>query len=269
MVKKLFKHEFKAWLRVVPIIFGITLITAAFHRVLQFFETDSVYYNIVNVSALVLYFVSLMAALAAPTIFGIVRFYKNLFTGEGYLSFTLPVKTTTHLNVKVLTTVVFSVAGFVVCLLSACIITAGDVFTELWKAFFYLWKQIPAEDARHLIGYAAEFCVLLVVALFASALLYNSCLCIGQLAKKNRILLAVGTYFIYYFITQIFGTIFVIAFTVLETTDALTVVYDFISAHPWASIHIGICGAILLDAALAFVFWLICRFILRKKLNLE
>lgn len=269
MVKKLYKHEFLAWLRVVPIIFGITLLTAAFHRVLQIFETNSVYYNIVNGSAIILFAVSLLVCLAAPIVFGVVRFYKNLFTGEGYLTFTLPVSTTTHLNVKVITTVVFSIASFVVCLLSALIITAGDVFTELWKAFVYIWKLIPKEDAGHLIGYAAEFCVLMIVAMFASVLLYNSCLCIGQLAKKNRILLAVGVYFGYYMLTQFFSTIFIIIFTVLETTDALAPIYSWVVAHPWASGHIGLCGMIVLDAVLGFILWLVCRFILRKKLNLE
>lgn len=269
MVKKLYKHEFLAWLRVLPIFFGVTLFTAAFHRVLQIFEVDSIYYDIVNVSAIVLYAVSVLVCLAAPTVFGIVRFYKNLFTGEGYLTFTLPVSTTTHLNVKVLTTVVFSLASLVVSLLSALIITAGDVFTELWKAFLYLWNMIQPEMTRHLIGYAAEFCVLLVVALFTTALLYNSCMCIGQLAKKNRILLAVGVYFIYYFITQILSTIFVLAFTGLGMANLLDPYYDFVANHPRASIHIGLCGMIVLSALLAFVFWCICRFILRKKLNLE
>ena len=32
MVKKLFKHEFKAWLRIAPIIFGITLAIAAMEK---------------------------------------------------------------------------------------------------------------------------------------------------------------------------------------------------------------------------------------------
>lgn len=269
MVKKLYKHEFLAWLRVIPIFFAVTLLTAAFHRVLQVFETNTVYYTIINVSALILYFVSIMVCIAAPVVFGVVRFYKNLFTGEGYLTFTLPVKNTTHLNIKVTTAVVFSIASFVVCLLSALIITAGDVFRELWKAFIYLWKQIPLEDTRHLIGYAAEFCVLLLVALFATALLYYSCLCIGQIAKKNRILLSIGVYFGYYMITQFLSTIFIIIFTVLETAGALTPIYDFVSAHPWASGHMMFWGLIVLDAVLALVYWLICRFILRKKLNLE
>ena len=269
MVKKLYKHEFLAWLRIVPFIFGITLLTAAFHRLLQIFETDSVYYGIVNVSAIILYVVSLLVCLATPLVFGIVRFYKNLFTGEGYLTFTLPIKTTTHLNVKVITSAVFSVAAFVISLLSVCIITAGDVFTELWKAFLYLWDMLHIDAANHLIGYAAEFCVLMLVAVFASILLFNTCLCIGQLAKKNRILLAVGAYFIYYFITQVFGTIFVIVFTILESTNVLAKIYSFIQGHMWLSGHLGFAIAIVLYAFLGLVFWLICRHILRKKLNLE
>ena len=46
MVKKLYKHEFLAWLRVIVIVWGIALLTAGFNRVLQIFENDSIYYGI-------------------------------------------------------------------------------------------------------------------------------------------------------------------------------------------------------------------------------
>ncbi len=269
MVRKLYKHEFLSWLRVLPLIYAITLLTATFHRVLQIFETDSIYYTIVNVSALVLYAVSILVCLAAPMVFGVVRFYKNLFTGEGYLSFTLPVNTTTHLNVKVITPVVFSLISMLVCALSACIITAGEVFTELWNAAGYLWKQVPAMYQNHIAGYIAEFCVLWIVALFASVLLYNSCVCIGQLAKKNRIPLAVGSYFIYYFISQILSTVMIIVLTGMSMTGKLDPYIAFIDKHPLATVHIFLWGGIVLTGLLALAFWLVCRFILHRKLNLE
>ena len=269
MVKKLYKHEFLAWLRVLPIFFGITLLTAGFHRILQLFESDSIYYNIINISALVLFFVSVMVSIAAPIVFGIIRFYKNLFTGEGYLTFTLPVKTTTHIWVKSLTTLTFCVGSAIVCFAAFCLITAGDVLAELWNAGIFLLEKIPAKYAGHIAGYVAEGCVLLLIAMFATIMLYNSCLCIGQLAKKNRILLSVGAYFGYYLLTQVVGTVFVITFTILETTNALVPIYRYINEHPLASIHQGLSVGILWYSLLSLVFFLVCRFILRKKLNLE
>lgn len=269
MVKKLYKHEFLAWLRVVPIIFAITLLTAGFHRILQIFETNTTYYEIVHVSAIVLFVVALLVCLASPIVFGIVRFYKNLFTGEGYLTFTLPVKPVTHLWVKVSTTMVFSIASLLVCIAAACIITAGDVFRELWKAGVYLWNQIEDSYIGHITGYIAEGVLLVLVAVFATILLYNACLCIGQLAKKNRILLSVGAYFGYYIITQVLGTVFIIVFTVLESARALDPIYEYVGAHPLTSVHIILWLCVVFCALLALVYWLICQWILRKKLNLE
>ena len=245
------------------------MLTAAFHRILQFFETDSTYYNIVNGSAIFLFVVALLVCLAAPIIFGIVRFYKNLFTGEGYLTFTLPVKTTTHLLVKSTTTLVFCIAAVAICLLAGCLITAGEVLVELCKAAAYLWNQIPDKYVGHLFGYIAEGCLLLLVATFSTILLYNFCLCIGQLAKKNRIMLSVGAYFGYYVCTQILGTILVIVISVMNANGALDRYYQFFDKHPLATVHIFMGVGIVWFALLGLVFWLVSQFILRKKLNME
>lgn len=269
MVKKLYKHEFLAWLRVLPIIYGITLLTAGVHRILQIFETDSVYYDIAFASATLLFVVGVLVCLAAPIVFGIVRFYKNLFTGEGYLTFTVPVKTTTHLWVKSLTTYAFCIASFLVCVCALCLICSGDLLTELWKAGTYLYELLPQKYAGHALGYFGEGCLLLLVALFSAIMLYNFCLCVGQLAKKNRILRSVGTYFGYYLLTQIVGTVAVIVISVMDANGALLPYLTYFSNHPLKCVHILLWVAIGFFLLLSAAFWLVCQWILRKKLNLE
>ena len=68
----------------------------------------------------------IMVALAFPFVYSVIRFYRNLFTGEGYLSFTLPVTPANHLWVKVVTAVSFSLLSVLVAALSGVIITAGE-----------------------------------------------------------------------------------------------------------------------------------------------
>ena len=77
MVKKLYKHEFIAWLRVLPLVWLITLAVSGIHRLVQLLETDTVYYDILNASGLIVFFVAIFACLLFPVIFGIVRFYRN------------------------------------------------------------------------------------------------------------------------------------------------------------------------------------------------
>lgn len=269
MVKKLFKHEFLAWLRVLPIIYIIVLTVAAGHRILQIFENDSVYYDIVSVGALFMYAVGLMVCLAAPTVFGIVRFYKNFFTGEGYLTFTLPVTPANHLWVKSITALVFGIASILICLLSAMIITAGEVFTEICLAADYIFKAIPENLVTDLIFYVLEYAVLMLVSFLGSHLFYGSCICLGQLFRKNRVLAAVGVYFIYYIITQVFSTIMTVVFMVLGESGALEPILKYVGSHITESIHIALCGSLGLAALMTFVYYVICHWVIRRKLNLE
>ena len=49
MVKKLFKHEFLAYMRILSVVYVILLTVAAATRIIQLFESDSIYYKIVSV----------------------------------------------------------------------------------------------------------------------------------------------------------------------------------------------------------------------------
>jgi len=269
MVKKLFKHEFLAWLRVLPLIYGIELTVAAINRCIQIFESESIYYDIISFFAATIYVVVLLAGMAAPLVFGVTRFYKNLFTGEGYLSFTLPVTTDNHLGVKVVTAVCFSVLSVLVALLSLVIVTAGDVFTEICKAIDYVVKRIPPEAAGHVAFYCVEFLLGLLVASFGSYLMYYTCICGGQLFRKNRVIAAVGVYFVLYVISQIFSTVLSVIFMIMEQTGSLDGIYAFIEKNPFESVHIFLCGVLVINGLMALVYYLLCRVIIRRKLNLE
>lgn len=269
MVKKLYKHEFLAWLRIMPLIFGILLAVAGIHRVIQFFESDATYYTIINVSGIIMYVIALLVCLAAPVVFGVTRYYKNLFTGEGYLTFTLPISTTQHLWTKTLTALCFSVASMLVILLSVIIITSGDMLKELCLAGSYILRHIPKDISGHVIGWVAEFIVLLLAAFLYSHLMLSCCVSVGQLFKKNRVLAAVGAYFAYYMLTQICGTIFIILMVALENTQLMADIGMFIDNHPYATVHLFLCGLTVLYGIICSAFFLISRYIVRKRLNLE
>ena len=269
MVKKLYKHEFIAWLRVLPLVWLITLAVSGIHRLVQLLETDTVYYDILNASGLIVFFVAIFACLLFPVIFGIVRFYRNFFTGEGYLTFTLPVTQKAHLWVKVSTAVCFSIVSGLVCLLSGMLITAGEVFSEVIKAVQYLLRQLPGDLYSQLPWYILEYLALLLVGQFYGYLMYGTCICVGQQFRKNRILAAVGVYFGIYIISQVVSTVCSVAFMILSETGALQPLYTFIETQTATAIHIGLCALIVLSGLLALVFWLISHSILRRRLNLE
>ena len=269
MVKKLLKHEYLAWLRILPIIYGITLVVAAMLRVIVLFENDSDYYGIVFGSAVFMFVVAMIATIATPVIFGIRRFYVNMFSGEGYLTHTLPVTASNHLWVKAIVAATFSIVSLLVCLLAGMIATFGEVLSEIFKAGAYLLKQIPQDYMAHVAGWAAEFIVLLLVATFGSYFLYYLCICIGQLFRKNRVLAAVGVYFGIYMVTQILSTVLMVEYAAFVQTETWTRFWTWVENNAETAIHLFLGGAIVVTALLTLVYYWICHHTVRKKLNLE
>lgn len=270
MVRKLYKHEFMAWLRVLPFFWVAMLGVAAAARFVQFFEkVDSVYYWIVFSSSLMTFFLAALVLLASPTVFGIFRFYRNLFTGEGYLSFTLPVTPAQHLWVKVSTAICFQIISLVVVIASFCVLTFGDMLTELLKAAFYLLKQIPKDMILHIIGYCIEYVVLILLGCICNHLLYYCCICIGQLFRKGRILGAVGAYFGYQVIAQMISTGISLFFTVLGVAGVLDKLMVIMEKYPNATLHVSLSSGCVIALLTAVVMWFVCHIIIRKRLNLE
>lgn len=273
MVKKLFKHEFLSYARVMSVVYAILFTIAAAGRVIQFFESDSIPYKIINIVSLITYGVSVFATVAFVFVMAILRFYKNLFTAEGYLSFTLPVSPTQHIIVKVVTAACMEMVTVAAVLLSGCIISAGELLVEIWKALTYILEMLYELAGFQTVLIGSELALLFLLECFSGILLYYTFIAIGQLFKKNRILAAVGAYFVYYFITQAVSTAFSVAFSLLAATDWFNSILvrfgNFVEVHPYITIHSGIGIMALLVAVFVVVEFIVVKKIITNKLNLE
>lgn len=270
MVKKLFKHEFLAALRLWLPMQVILLAVALFGRLIQFFEADTQAYRIVFGSATVIYVIALFAAVMLTLIFGIVRFYKNLFSCEGYLSFTLPITPTQHIMAKTLVAGASMVGTILVAFLSFMLFTAGEVFAEVMKAAGYLIKLFTKEfGVGNTIAYVIEGIALIAIYILMMYLLYYACIALGQTFKKNRVVGAVGVYFIYYAITQVVGTVLVILCTFLAESGLFAAISNFVDAQPELSVHLGMWFILFWSALFAAIYFLIIKWVIRNKLNLE
>ncbi len=119
MLSKLLKYEFRDTARTIPLLYLISLIFAGF--VLSA-KTLNIGWFQMTTSVLLLL---LGAAVSIITFVVVVmRFHKNLYSNEGYLMFTLPVKPGLLLASK-------SIVAFFWMILSYCV-TAGAVFTSMY-----------------------------------------------------------------------------------------------------------------------------------------
>ena len=269
MVKKLFKHEIRALGRVLFPTYGIMLAIGVFTRLLSAVEFDHTLYDIAFGSAQFFFFAAAAASILLTLGMVVVRFYRHLFTTEGYLSFTLPVTATQHLWVKLITGTLFQVISVLAVVLSGAVAIKLELLVEIVKVILYYVSEITQSPVGwHFWAWLAEGIITLPVALASSLLLYYTCMTVGQLAKKNRILLAVGVYMIFYTVTQVLMTILIgiLSLTANMWSEPLVA---FIEANPYTFVHICFAATFVLSLLWCAVLFLVCRFILNRRLNLE
>ncbi len=269
MVKTLLKYEFKAYARTLLPLQAILVALATLVRGIQIFESDNIVYDIVFVSSVVALIVSMMVLLVFGVIFSITRFYKNLFTHEGYLSFTLPVTTNQHLFTKLVMAVAFTLISVVSIIIAAVVATSGDMLVEIVKVLCYGFSRLFDVTDGHAIVFAVEFIVAALISVINNYLIYYACISIGQTARKNRILVAFGVYFGYYLINQIISTVAIVFINLASYGDWWIDFIRWIQHHPYTFTHLLMTAIIVINLVLGFVYYIISQKIITNKLNLE
>lgn len=195
---------------------------------------------------------------AGSLFFLIYRFYKRCFTDEGYLTFTLPVTTHQILLSSLVNTILSEIIMIAaVCLsvgIAAVLFLAAfpenliwaDVSVGLKEAFSQMWASL----AEH-IDVLASMTVTGIISTLSELIVLMLAVTIGaMIAKKNKILAAVG---VYYGISILQS--FVLTFANLSVVDKQTVLGLF-SVTSLTSLVIGIGGYFLM------------HYLTDKKLNL-
>lgn len=270
MVKKLIKHEFIYYIRTLGIALPIVLFIGVMTRVFRFFDNGHIVTDIIIGSSALVLFVACISLIVLSGVAGVVRFYKNMYSSEGYLTFTLPVTNAQHIFVKLLVATVCQTACIWTVIAAGSIALSGR---ELGEVLGFIAGLIDglfvACGAANSIGFILEVVLLLILSAVSSFLLYYACITVGQTAKKNRIFAAVGAYFVCYVATQVISTAFVIIFTILATAGALDGVAMWFANNMVAGMHIVFGVMIVISAAVTAALWLVTQNIMSKKLNLE
>ena len=273
MVKKLFKYETAYYVRMLSAVYIALLGVAVLGRIVGIFENESVGYSILRGSTVFALVVAMLGVTGLSFIFSIVRFYKSMYTGEGYLTHTLPVKTGTIINVKLVMAVLVNVLSSVMCFVAFFVFTIGEWFNEFAKAGIYIVKNmfadIPDEYMWRIIVYIIQILPMFIISIFGSLLLYYMCISIGQLFNKNRILAAIGIYFAIYMIYQAISTVASIIFTVFFAEKLDVYLSTLTINQGFNLIHIVLAVALVAEIAMTLLYYFIVRFINAKKLNLE
>lgn len=181
MLGKLMKYDFLAMSKVlIPIYLAMMIMTAILSITVKLNIESGILFTI---------FIFMYVTVINVSIFGtfyfiVRRFNKGLLKEEGYLAFSLPVRTGTHVAAKVINAVVWSFMEGLALLLSSLI--GGSIvggITDLINAVVDLFRL----ESKDIFIFLFQILLLIVLELIAVTCLIYMALAIAHLVKKYRV----------------------------------------------------------------------------------
>ncbi len=257
MLGKLIKQEWKATIRILLPLYMILVCTTLITSLLAHWDND--FSNLITGLSTFTYAISLLLIAAGTTILLYVRFYKNLLTDEGYLMFTLPVKTNDLVLSKLIISCFFTIASIIGVILSLLALAYASGHYDTVKAGInYISEELVRES-----GLAAPFlfiiaAVLVILSVVSSIVLVYFAIALGQLFTSHRIIGAFVSYGAIYVVMEILLFALMMVFVLINGSGYMD--------EPDFALFLGMTIFISILTAAGYLGTIN---ILKKKLNLE
>lgn len=270
MLGKLMKYEFRATARVfVPLYLVVVMLGLVASFSLGMTTNQSAFLQVLGVVFIMLFVVSLYALVLLSVILMLVRFYRNLMTDEGYLMFTLPVRTSQLIFSKLLVSLVWFVGAAVVAVLALYPMTVHPIITgefngtSVLKTVIENFGALLPRDADTRALLIVEGVSLTILAVVAFCLMSYAAISVGQSFRKNKVLLSIVFFFVFNAVSQmIYQTLLVIMTAKLKyrvITNALMT----------QSVQQVLIGSIIVSVLLGVGFYFLTHYMLQRRLNLQ
>ncbi len=270
MLGKLIKHEFKnTWMAMV-LIYAITIFLgisgAIFFSILNSYnflpEPWLEFWNMAG-------FLGAVAALSALSmiviIFLVVHYYKNLYSSQGYLSFTLPATATEVVSSRIIVSCIwmmlFYVSVFISFTSAILLISQFPALSDFSQAMTEFFDELIKSSSS--VIFIRTVTLIIFATMFsaiANIMQYFFCISVGQLWHKNKILGAVicylGTSIVLGVVSGFinFGSLFFTSFSGTESSDFF---FNYMLKNA------------IYSCVLILIFYFTSIFIANKKLNLD
>lgn len=275
MLGKLIKYDMKALNRFLIVIHGFLLLSAVLGRFLltdriSFSKPDETMQLLLALSFL-LYFLIIAGVSFGTQLVIVVRFYRNLFSDEGYLSRTLPVSAGQHLLSKTITGTVWCIADFLLLILSMWIIAATPSVVTAYNANkAEILEVLGFTGSITVPALLAAMALLLFISALSGIIMLYASVAMGQLFTNHRILGAVVSYFVISTVISIFSLLamtvtgFFTQYVPIEYAEQINTSFNF--AEYMIYLTKLTVGVTVISSAVLYIF---TYYVLKKKTNLQ
>ncbi len=274
MLGKLIKHEWRAFWKIpafvslflaIFTVFGILALNA------KIWAVENPVIQSLSVFVLLFYYIAIIVISFVTVIYTAIRFYRNIYTDEGYLMHTLPVTQKSLIISKLIVSYIWTIitALVIICSIFSLVWTlmsSTGTDVSVWNLLCKMYESLSNPDViaefKEILGmspvafiiYTLFACI--ITPIYSILMIYTS-ISLGQLFKKHKVLGSVLSYIGIYTALQIIGSIV----TAPVMFSAASV--EFTSFAP--ILYFSLAEAIVL----IIVFFFLTEWIMKKKLNLD
>ena len=270
MLGKLIKDEVKSYRFSFGIIFFTGIIFTIFMKGICMIPYKGEVKSVVQAFVILGYILILAVMSIAAQALVVVRFYNTMVGDRGYLTWTLPATSATHIWSKLIGGTLWKTLTIIVMIVLIVIFFAGNYwiwYDELGAGATDIILREIADDIRQNMDVTDIIIIVLqiisgIVWSAASLLLIYMCIAIGQIFGKWRILASIGVYFAIVIALQIISTIGVVLMALVQPENYVA---NYNSTHDVMYSMISILVGIVASA----VLFAITNHIFKKHLNLD
>ena len=273
MLGKLFKHEWKDSCLFMIILNGsilaLSILGAVFFSSMDVSENNNEkpFQGLMYGTYILVYVVGIFVLFIGTTIYFYVRFFKNMYTDQGYLMHTLPVTEHELIFSKLLVAMIWKIISAIVVTfgleLIAYSVAKGDIptFREIKEEIL----ELGVEPARLTLIIILSLLLALGYAIYTYLLGYAS-VSVGQFAVKNKVIASIGAFLGIRLIVRFIRNLITVSIGSMSFTRMLMYSASRINDD-------GILLAVVISDILIYIvcviLYLITYMIMKNRLNLE
>lgn len=265
MLGKLLKYEIRATGRTFLPLFAVLFLFTVINKI--FFIISPNEFSFPQGISMMVYVITLVGIFVATMLITIQRFYKNLLGDEGYLMFTLPVKTWELITSKLIVSGIWSIVSCIVACFSICVMAIGmddlRAFPEAWRQ---IWHDFDKWFGLSPLAFFLELVLLMLAGLALGILVVYLSIALGHQLNNKKLLGSFGAFLV---VTTVIQSISAVAITVLSGLEELGM-FNWVGHLSLDTImHMGMWCGILYEVFFAAVCFVLTNLLLSKRLNLE
>ena len=260
MLGTLLKHEWRATIRRYALFYLVLGAMTLFAAVIHAIPVDNFFFNTAEGAVLLLYVITVIGVMFCSVGMAVVRFYKNMVSDEGYLTFTLPAKVEELVLAKFLVAGLWQIITVILCILSLFLVfVPGHIeIKEIFDGISYFTDQVGT--------LLPVFLAVLLCSMIYQLLLYYLSIAVGQLFGTYKILASVIAYCAISFVVEIAVLVILLGVFAFVGFDEVNV---FMNSMPGTEMVTKIYFfSMAWTIALGVVEYFVTCHLLKKKLNL-